>query len=276
MRRPYHEQREAKPARVPAAARQSQILHAVARDGFVTVSNVAPRLGVSEMTVRRDFGVLEEKGLVSRTHGGAVRREVFDAEEPIFERRRRANAGAKEVVARAAAALVRPGETIGLDVGTTALALAEELGRRSDLRIFTNNLRAAIQLSAGRSPVYLPGGLVRDSELSVVGPAAVAQLRTYFLDRVFIGVSGLIQSGFYDYSLEDCEVKRAFIDQAGQIVVLCDASKFDHRSLALVCALAEVDVLVTDRAPPSHLADALGAADVQVVVGDGGAPAMAD
>lgn len=176
----------------------------------------------------------------------------------------------------AAASLVGPGETIGLDVGTTALALAEELGRRPDLRIFTNNLRAAIQLSAGRSPVYVPGGQVRDSELSVIGPAAVAQLRTYYLDRVFIGVSGLIQSGFYDYSLEDSEVKRAFIEQAGQVVVLCDASKFDHRSLALVCALDEADVLVTDQAPQSHLAESLEAANVQVVIAGQGALALAD
>ena len=255
--------------RVPASVRQSQMLDSVARNGFVTVSEAARRLGVSEMTVRRDLLALEAKGLVNRTHGGAVRREVFDAEEPIFDRRKRANASAKAAIAAAAAALVGPRETIGLDVGTTALALAEELARRADLRLFTNNLHAAIRLSAGRSPVYIPGGQVRDPELSVIGAPAVLQLRSYLLDRVFIGVSGLIESGFYDYSPEDTEVKRAFIEQAGQVIVLCDSSKFEHRSLALVCSLTEVDVMVTDAAPPPHIAEALETAKVEVLIAAG-------
>src|SRR5688572_3730163 len=89
-------------ARVPASVRQAQVLERVARQGFVTVSDTARRLGVSEMTVRRDLLALEAKGLVDRTHGGAVRREVFDSEEPAFERRRRANAVAKAAIAAAA------------------------------------------------------------------------------------------------------------------------------------------------------------------------------
>jgi len=157
-------------------------------------------------------------------------------------------------------------ETVGIDVGTTALALAEELTARSDIRVFTNNLRAAMQLSSGRSPVYVPGGQVRDVELSIVGAAAVAQLKTYYLDRVFIGVSGLTETGFYDYSIEDTEVKRTFIEQAESVVVLCDSSKFDRRSLALVAALHDVDVLITDEPPPPHLAEALDVAGVKIIV----------
>ncbi|HWJ74417.1 MAG TPA: DeoR/GlpR family DNA-binding transcription regulator [Kaistia sp.] len=257
--------------RMPAGARQSLILDVVEMDGFVSVSQIASNLNVSEMTIRRDLVVLEERGLLARTHGGAVSaatspREVFDLEEPAFKRRRHRNAREKTAIAHAAAGLIGPSETIGLDVGTSTLTLAEAIIERTDLRVFTNSLRAAMVLSASKSPVYVLGGEVRNPEQSVVGSRAVGELANYNLDRVFIGVSGLIEAGFFDYSVEDSEVKRAFIARADQIVILCDSSKFDHRSLARVCDIAGADVLVTDAPPPNHLARALEAAEVEVIV----------
>jgi len=252
--------------RLPAAIRRSRLLDVVKRDGFVSVSRIAESLGVSEMTVRRDLEVLQKSGHVDRTFGGAVRREVYDAREPVFDRRRRNHAAAKRAIALSASELVASGETVGIDVGTTALALAGELSGRTDIRVFTNNLRAAMELSGGGSAVYVPGGQVRQSELSIVGAAAVAQLKTFFLDRVFIGVSGITETGLYDYSIEDTEVKRTFIERTERVVVLCDSSKFDRRSLALVAALDEIDVIVTDEAPPSHLRAALEAANVEIMV----------
>jgi DeoR family glycerol-3-phosphate regulon repressor len=258
--------------RMPAMARQTAILDLVKREGFVSVSRISEGLGVSDMTVRRDLELLQERGLVDRTYGGAVRRGVYETEEPAFERRGRVNAEAKAAIAVAAAALIEPRETVGLDVGTTLLALASELVSRSDIRVFTNNMRAAMAMSGGRSPVYMPGGQVRDAELSIIGAAAVAQLKTYFLDRVFIGVSGLTEAGLFDYSIEDTEVKRAFIEQAEHVVVLCDSSKFDRRSLALVSSLSEIDTLVTDAPPPPHLADALAQAGTNIIVTGTGVP----
>lgn len=257
--------------RMPAGARQSLILDVVEMDGFVSVSQIAANLNVSEMTIRRDLVALEERGLLARTHGGAVSaatspREVFDLEEPAFKRRRHRNAREKAAIASAAARLIGASETIGLDVGTSTLSLAEAIVERGDLRVFTNSLRAAMVLSASKSPVYVLGGEVRNPEQSVVGSRAVGELANYNLDRVFIGVSGLIEGGFFDYSVEDSEVKRAFIARADQVVILCDSSKFDHRSLARVSDLAGADVLVTDALPPAHLARALDQAKVEVIV----------
>ena len=130
-------------------------------------------------------------------------------------------------------------------------------------------------LSASKSPVYVLGGEVRNPEQSVVGSRAVGELANYNLDRVFIGVSGLIEAGFFDYSVEDSEVKRAFIGRADQVVILCDSSKFDHRSLARVCDISGADVLVTDAPPPGHLARALEAAEVEVIVAGAAAERIA-
>jgi DeoR family glycerol-3-phosphate regulon repressor len=259
------------PDRIPAGARQARLMEILGRSGFLSVAEAAERMGVSAMTIRRDLEALEGRGVLTRTHGGAIaiqgrRLEVFDAVEPVFEQRRRRQAGAKSKIAAAAAALIGPNETIALDVGTSVLALAKELVGRSDLKYITNNLPAAMSLSGGPSPVYLLGGQLRGPEMSVIGTGAMEQARNYYVDRAFIGVSGVIEGGFYDYSLEDSDVKRAFLEGARQVVALCDSSKFDHRALARICALNQVHLVVTESAPPAHLAEALQAAGTVVLV----------
>jgi DeoR family glycerol-3-phosphate regulon repressor len=146
------------------------------------------------------------------------------------------------------------------------LALATAIGGRDDLRIFTNNLRAALSLARSGSEVYMLGGKIRGAEYSIVGSGAVDQLHSHFLDRVFIGVSGVDGSGLYDYSPEDTEVKRALMANAGRVVVLCDASKFGRRALARVAPLNAVSTLVTDGPPPDDIAAELDRHGVEVVL----------
>lgn len=255
--------------KLPATARQARLAELLRRSGFLSVAESAERLGVSSMTIRRDLESLEARGLLTRTHGGAVaaegrRDEVFDAVEPEFEQRRRQQATAKAMIAAAAAKLIGANETVALDVGTSVLALAKELTSRADLKFITNNLPAAMMLS-GR-PVYVLGGQLRAPELAVIGAVAHEQARNYNVDHAFIGVSGVMESGCYDYSPEDTEVKRAFIERARRVVVLCDSSKFDHRAMARICELRQCHVLVTEIQPPAHLARSLRAAGTELVV----------
>jgi DeoR/GlpR family transcriptional regulator of sugar metabolism len=255
--------------RVPAGARHARILEIVDRDGFVSVSEIADNFKVSSMTVRRDLEALETKGMVVRTHGGAVgvgRKEVFDAFEPAFASRRRQNAAAKAAIAREAARLVGPRESIGVDVGTSTLALAEAIAERRDVTVFTNNLYAAAALGRRSCPVHVLGGLVRGPELSVVGSNPRDQIRQFYLSKIFLGVSGVTEDGFFDYSPEDSEMKRAFIDQTQEVVVLCDSSKFDHRAVSRICALERVAKLVTEAPPPDHLARALKDAKIELIL----------
>jgi DeoR family glycerol-3-phosphate regulon repressor len=256
---------------LPASARQARLAELLGRAGFVSVAATADLLGVSSMTIRRDLEALESRGLLTRTHGGAIapelrRREVFDAEEPAFERRRRQNAAAKARIAAAAARLVGPGETLALDVGTSVMALASLLVGRAGLRIFTNSLPTAIALTKGPSPVYLLGGQLRAAEMALIGPVATQQAGSYYFDRLFLGVSGVTETGFYDYSLEDTEVKQAFLSRARKVVALCDASKFEHRALARICGLEQCHLVITDAAPPPHLAESLRSARVEIMI----------
>ena len=271
IRRSRH-RTEAGGGRIPAQLRHQQIMSAFHQNGFISVTDIAARIGVSTMTIRRDLVLLEQKGRIMRTHGGAIAaaldhaKSSVDDEESIFDRRLAKNARAKSAIARAAATLVGPALSLGLDAGTTILTSAQLLAGRADLRIFTNNLRAALALAGAGSPVYLLGGEVRVPELSVVGSTAIKILKSHFLDLVFVGVSAIDENGIYDFSPEDTEVKRAFIDCATRVVVLCDASKFGQRALARIDGLESVDILVTDQEPPPRLAAALREAKVEIRV----------
>lgn len=257
-----------------AGARDAALREIVERRGFASVADIAGELGVSDITIRRDLTRLESQGFLVRTHGGAIAAkgvpaEAFDIDEPTFDARRRRNADAKDRIGAAAAALVRAGETIGIDVGTTTLQVARHLANRPDIKIFTNNVRAATVLAEGPAHCYLPGGQLRGKELSIYGSIAIEQLRRYWLDRVFLGISGVTDQGVFDYSLEDTEIKRVYIERATQVVVLCDSSKFGRLSMVRIDALDAIDLLITNGPPPADLREALEAAAVEIIIANG-------
>jgi DeoR/GlpR family transcriptional regulator of sugar metabolism len=253
--------------RRPQAARRRALLPLIERDGFVSVVELANRFRVSEMTIRRDLKALERGGVLQRTHGGAVGAEERPlGAEPPFVERQKLNADAKQRIARMAARLVRPQETIGIDVGTTTLDLARMLLQSRGLRVFTNSLRVAMLLADSSVTVYALGGEVRPLEMSLTGNIALAHLQNYRLDRVFIGVSGINPDGIFDYSIEDSEVKQVFIRQAKEVIVLADSSKFGKSSTVKITDLSKVTTIVTERAPDSQIRDAIEAAGTRLLI----------
>ena len=189
--------------------------------------------------------------------------------EPSVDKRATRNRQAKQAIAWHARQMIDPGHTIALDVGTTTFELAEVL-RETPLRVFTHSLKIAAHLSRGRPNVYVPGGQVSGTEPSITGPRAMEYLGSFYFDTAFIGVSGVTAEGFFDYSLEDTEIKRTLIGRAQKTVILLDSSKFERMSAALVAELGEVDLLITDRRPPDRLGEALDGAGVRVEVAGGG------
>lgn len=249
--------------------RREAILRQLDERGFVQMTPLAEQLGVSVMTLRRDLEELEREGLLERIRGGAVRpREggpaIVDTEEPEFQKRMSRALAAKEAMARVAADLLTDARALALDVGTSTLCLAREIAERRDLRVFTNNLRAA-QLLADQGPeVYLAGGRVRPIEQAVGGPAALAQFDALWFDAAVIGVSGVCGNGFFDYSFEDADMKRVYFKRASRRIVLADSTKFNRRSLVEVGQLSEATDLITEAPPPAVIAQALEEAGVRL------------
>ncbi|GAA4884716.1 DeoR/GlpR family DNA-binding transcription regulator [Saccharopolyspora cebuensis] len=232
-----------------ARQRQDVILDEIRRTGAVQVSDLVTRLGVSDMTIRRDLDALARRGLVEKVYGGATSMIGRSTDEPGFEAKSVRQLAEKEAIARLAAEQIRPGTAIGLTAGTTTWTLARHLDEIPDLTVVTNSVRVADALQQrGRTDraVVLTGG-VRTPSDALVGPVAVKSLRSLHLDLVFLGVHGMApRAGFTTPNLNEGETNRAFAEAAGRLVVVADSSKWSTVGISTIVDFAEADLLISD------------------------------
>jgi DeoR/GlpR family transcriptional regulator of sugar metabolism len=241
-----------------ARHRQSLILQAVRSDGSARVSDLTQRLGVSDMTIRRDLEVLAKDGLIEKVHGGAVLPGSPASQEPGFEAKLVLERPEKTAIARAAANLVKPGTAIAVAGGTTTFALAQYLLDVPGLTIVTNSLRVTNLFSGTRGldgstdPVVLTGG-VRTPSDALVGPVADLTIRSLHFDLLFLGCFGIdADAGLTTPNLAEAETNRTFIRVARKVVVLADHTKWGLMSLSSFARLSDVDVLMTDEGLPDE------------------------
>lgn len=245
---------------LPARIRRDRMVATLREHDFVRVRDLAAEFEVSEVTVRSDLDALEHRGMLRRVRGGAVPRSSAPIERP-FEEAEVAAAAQKRAIGRAAAALIGPGDTVILDVGTTTTALAQELAVRedlSDVTAFTSSLTIALALERAhpRITVVLTGGTLRPKQHSLVEPLAGLVLASINAGRVFIGCNGVdVDAGITNVNLPETEIKKLMVAAGQRRVVLADSSKLGQVALAHVCALDDVDLLLTDEdADPNLLA----------------------
>lgn len=220
------------------------------QNGKVTVEELTQALNVSAPTVRADLSLLETQKQLRRTHGGALRftSSVF---EPPYDERAVSQASEKKRIGQAGADLVRDGETVLLDAGTTthAVGLALAAANKRDLTVVTNALPTALALmdaSSGISTILI-GGLIQPRRQATLGPLAADFLGPFRADRVFLGVSGVqARAGITAVDFDAVLVKRAMIAHAGEVVVAADYSKINQAAFAHIAPLSLVDVLLTD------------------------------
>jgi DeoR/GlpR family transcriptional regulator of sugar metabolism len=234
---------------VLARQRQTLILTRVREDGGVRVAELARELGVSDMTVRRDLEILDNRGLIEKVHGGATALPGSALFEPGFAAKSSLQESEKEAIADAAFGLVVPGTAIGISAGTTTYALAQRLVDVAGLTVVTNSVPVADVLHrAGRADqtIILTGG-VRTPSDALVGPFAVAALRTIHLDQVFLGVHGMDpRSGFTTPNVLEADTDRALAAAGRRLIVIADSSKWGVIGISSIARLDEADTLVTD------------------------------
>ncbi len=232
-----------------ARQRQARILERVREDGAVRVADLVRELGVSDMTVRRDLEILDDRGLVEKVHGGATSVEGSALFEPTFATKSSLQQSEKDAIAVSAAGLVEPGMAIALSAGTTTYALAQRLVDIPRITVVTNSIRVTDVLHHGGradQTIILTGGVRTRSE-ALVGPFAVAALRTVHVDLVFVGVHGMDpHSGFTCPNLSEAETDRALIEAARHLVVVADHTKWGVIGISSIARLDQADVLVTD------------------------------
>ncbi|MBY8874348.1 DeoR/GlpR family DNA-binding transcription regulator [Micromonospora sp. PLK6-60] len=232
-----------------ARQRQAAILDRVRAAGGVRVSDLAGEFGVSDMTIRRDLDTLHERGLLAKVHGGATLALPGSTDEPGFAAKSVRQPAEKAAIAARAATLVRPGAAIALSAGTTTAELARRLVDVPGLTVVTNSLPVAEVLHTGGRPdqtVVLTGG-VRTPSNALVGPLAVAAVRSLHLDLLFLGVHGISErAGYTTPNLMEAETDRALVAAADRLVVLADHTKWGTVGISSIVELAAADVLISD------------------------------
>lgn len=259
-----------------AEERRQAIVQLTAARGRVSVADLAVTFAVAPETIRRDLDVLVRSGQVDRVHGGAIPRSSFGTIESTARERRTTRGDAKAAIARAAMAYLPESHgSIILDGGTTTGALAAEMTLRSEqdptagpLTVITDSVRTGLELSTTRSlTVHLLGGVIRDVTETVVGAMALTMLGQVSADVAFLGTNGLSADfGLTTPDVEEAAVKRLMTTRSRRCILLADASKFDSNYMCTFAELEQVDVLITDAQPPRHLAQALKAHEIEVVI----------
>jgi len=253
---------------VAAELRQRKILERLEREGAVRAVELAEELGVSTVTIRADLAALERTGLLVRTRGGAVPPSPARFELPFHESQR-INLAQKAAIGRLAAGLVRDGETIFVDTGSTTAELARALSQElKDVLVVTNALNIALLLENHPGvQVMVSGGTLRALQHSLVNPFATLLIQEFHADRAFIGCSGVHpQRGVSNANAPEAEVKRAMIAHAQAVYVLADHTKLMRTASTRIAAINQVSALITDAEADPEAVQALESAGLQVLL----------
>ena len=249
-----------------AEERRQKMAEIVSQRGFVPLGDLVNVIGVSESTVRRDLDFLNDAGVVRRTHGGAAapageRHGGTDRGAGLtgFDDRRQLRAEEKARIAATMAALIRDGETVLLDGGTTTYEVAKRLVGRS-LQIFTNSIPVANLLSGSPGiELVLVGGVVYPKTGVALGPIATATLEGLHVQRLIMGVAGITARGLFNGNLLLVETERAMMRCAEETNVVADSGKFGMPGLAFLCGWDGVQRVVSDDALEPELRGMVGA-----------------
>lgn len=238
------------------AERHEQIVQRLTANGTATVGAIARALQVSEMTIRRDLEELAERGIIERVYGGArlpvALKESFSSSgipllrEYSHVEKRRLHTEAKREVARRAAQLIKPGESVFLGAGTTVEAMIEFLPA-APLRIVTNSLSVFKLLEhSEQCELYLVGGLYRRQTGCFVGSMAEDAVAPLGIDKAFIGTNGVASGSLFTSDMDEGKIQRMVLDKAQERYAVCDASKVGRCDFYAFYSLSKLTALICD------------------------------
>lgn len=222
--------------------RHQYILKQLSRDGLVKSQELMKELDCSESTIRRDLDTLEAKGLLVRVHGGAKR--FYEVEREIsFTEKTSKNVQEKQEIAQYAASLVKDGDTIFLDAGTTTIHMIPYL-KNKHTRIVTNAVQHASLLADQNNEVMLIGGMLKNTTKAVVGATGSAQLKQYRFNKAFLGINGIdLEYGLTTPDPEEAVIKQQAIENSAKVFVLADKSKWNKVTFVNIEAMDSVTII---------------------------------
>ena len=249
------------------ARRRFELIRLARRQGQLSVTELSSQFGVSPDTIRRDLDLLSVRGLVRRTHGGAVPADNLVQSESPLAQRVNLRTAEKTRIAQCAAALIQNGETLIINGGSTTRIFAFELADKKNLTVVTNALGipAALPDQAVRD-IFVLGGEYRAESHITVGSVAYGGSMRVSVDSAILGVGGITKDGVFAKLLQEATMTASMIAAARRTIVLADSTKFDQKLLGHIASLGQIDILVTDAEPPGTISEVLDEFRVQVVI----------
>lgn len=234
--------------------RRKKILELINKNGSVRVAELRYLLNISEVTIRTDLAELENKGLLTRVHGGAV-----SSYKPYYSmnlnQRMSTNQQQKEIIAKKIADMIEDNDTVMLNSGTTTLLVFRAIPENLNLNIVTNSISIALEgASKPNFNIILIGGLINTKYQFTFGDDTVKQLKSYHADKLILSVDGIDpEHGFSTYYDKEAEIDRIMLEQSNINIVAADHSKFNHRAFTKISDLSVCDYIVTDSSVPDTL-----------------------
>ncbi len=247
--------------------RHQDILERLQEEKYVEVSDLCKSLNVSAVTIRKDLKILEEKGLLFRTHGGASLDNPYINDRPVNEKEK-ISVSQKNEIAEAAAQLILENDSIMIASGTTVQALARCIRPKGKLTVITSSLNVTLELIKFKEVEVLQlGGYVRHSSSSVVGNYAAYILDNISCSKLFLSVDGIdLEYGLSTTHLEEAQLNKRMLSAAQKIILLVDSSKFGKKSFAKICDLDQIDEIITDKGISLSLIEKLEEKGITVTV----------
>lgn len=249
------------------AQRQRIITEYLENNQSITIKKAAGLCGVSEATARRDIDELANSGSVERTHGGAVIHRGTGFEEYHSEKMK-VMIPEKTRIAKEAVKLIKEGDSIFLDSGTTTFMLAQQLHSIKKLTVITNNLDIAYTTKLDTSSTMIvTGGIRRDGFSVLVGDIAEEFIRRLYVDISFVGADAInVKSGIFNSNFMEIGIKKSMIASGKKAVLLADSSKFAQKALAKVCNIEDFDAVITDKGLDSETAKYIKAKGPNLII----------
>lgn len=246
--------------------RRETITKLVNQQGYASIEQLAELHGVSTQTIRRDILVLSRDNLVTRHHGGAG--SASSVLNTSYKVRRISMLEEKRELAKATAAMVRPSQSMFISGGSTMEIVAQELSRLSSICVITNNIHAAFHLYSKKEiDLLMPCGRVRHHNGGIVGPAAIDFIGNFQADYMLMGIGAISAEGLLlDYDYDEAMIMKRMMENAREVILVTDGSKFGKSAIAQVGHLSDVSCLVTDRQPSDNIRQSMVEHNISLII----------
>ena len=252
------------------AERHQVIINKLQQEGYVAVVDLCKDLNVSPVTIRKDLKLLEEKGLLFKTHGGATQQNPYTVDRPVNEKEK-IQSIEKLKIGTEAAKLISDNDSIVIASGTTVQALARAINVKGNLMVVTGALNVAMELLKLDSNVEIIqlGGVLRKSSTSVTGNYAKNALADFFCSKLFLGVDGIdLEFGLTTTNSMEAQLNREMIKVSQKTIVLADSTKFGRRGFGRICGFEDIDQIITDSGISDSTIKALEGLGVKVTIAE--------